>query len=121
MPRHDRRSGVGQSVNRCGVPTPIGDLLLICPAVEGSFSDAYSSIDIVTLVHLPACALELNPIENVSEYLRGNRLAITVFDDYGESSTKPVQHGTSSPRSKAHRFHHRSIMGNGQSLGSLVQ
>ena len=38
--------------------------------------------DNVTLVHLPAYAPELNPIENVWEYLRGNKLAITVFDDY---------------------------------------
>ena len=31
-----------------------------------------------------ACHLhsELNPIENVWEYLRGNKLAITVFDNY---------------------------------------
>jgi len=29
-------------------------------------------------------APELNPIENVWEYLRGNKLAITVFDDYDD-------------------------------------
>jgi transposase len=38
----------------------------------------------VTLVPLPPYAPELNPIENVWEYLRGNRLAITVFDSYGD-------------------------------------
>ena len=38
--------------------------------------------DNVTLVRLPPYAPELNPIENVWEYLRGNKLAITVFDDY---------------------------------------
>ena len=27
---------------------------------------------------------ELNPHENVWEYLRGNKLAITVFDDYDD-------------------------------------
>jgi transposase len=31
-----------------------------------------------------AYAPELNPIENVWEYLRGNKLAITVFDDYDD-------------------------------------
>ena len=36
----------------------------------------------VTLVRLPPYAPELNPIENVWEYLRGNKLAITVFDSY---------------------------------------
>ena len=35
----------------------------------------------ITLVRLPPYAPELNPIENVWEYLRGNKLAITVFDD----------------------------------------
>src|SRR5437667_8222566 len=38
----------------------------------------------VTLVRLPAYAPELNPIENVWEYLRGNKLAITVFDGYDD-------------------------------------
>ena len=38
----------------------------------------------VTLVPLPPYAPELNPIENVWEYLRGNKLAITVFDDYDD-------------------------------------
>src|SRR6476469_3514459 len=33
---------------------------------------------------LPPYAPELNPIENVWEYLRGNKLAITVFDDYDD-------------------------------------
>ena len=32
----------------------------------------------VTLVRLPPYAPELNPIENVWEYLRGNKLAITI-------------------------------------------
>jgi len=38
----------------------------------------------VTLVRLPPYAPELNPMENVWEYLRGNKLAITVFDDYDD-------------------------------------
>lgn len=38
--------------------------------------------DNVTLVPLPPYAPELNPMENVWEYLRANKLAITVFDDY---------------------------------------
>jgi transposase len=36
----------------------------------------------ITLVPLPRYAPELNPMENVWEYLRGNKLAITVFDSY---------------------------------------
>src|SRR5450631_2986936 len=38
----------------------------------------------ITLVPLPPYAPELNPIENVWEYLRGNKLAITVFDSYDD-------------------------------------
>jgi transposase len=36
----------------------------------------------VTLERLPSYASELNPIENVWEYLRGNKLALTIFEDY---------------------------------------
>jgi len=35
-----------------------------------------------TLVPLPPYAPELNPVENVWEYLRGDKLSITVYDDY---------------------------------------
>jgi hypothetical protein len=38
--------------------------------------------DNISLVTLPPYAPELNPIENVWAYLRGNKLAITVFDSY---------------------------------------
>ena len=36
----------------------------------------------VTLVVLPAYAPELNPVENVWEYLRKNKLAHRLYDDY---------------------------------------
>lgn len=36
----------------------------------------------ITIVKLPPYAPELNPVENVWQYLRQNKLAITVFDDY---------------------------------------
>ena len=38
----------------------------------------------ITLVSLPPYAPELNPVENVWQYLRGNKLAITVFDGYDD-------------------------------------
>jgi transposase len=38
----------------------------------------------ITLLRLPPYAPELNPIENVWEYLRANKFAITVFDDYDD-------------------------------------
>ena len=36
----------------------------------------------ITPVPLPPYAPELNSMENVWEYLRGNKLSLTVFDDY---------------------------------------
>ncbi len=36
--------------------------------------------DNITLIILPPYAPELNPVENVWQYLRANKLAITVFD-----------------------------------------
>jgi transposase len=38
--------------------------------------------DNVSLVVLPPYSPELNPVENVWQYLRANWLAIRVFDDY---------------------------------------
>ena len=38
--------------------------------------------DNISLLHLPPYAPELNPVENVWAYLRANKLAITVFDNY---------------------------------------
>ena len=40
--------------------------------------------DNISLLTLPPYAPELNPVENIWHYLRGNRLAITVFDGYDE-------------------------------------
>ncbi len=40
--------------------------------------------DNITLVKLPPYSPELNPMENVWAYPRANKLAISVFDTYGE-------------------------------------
>jgi transposase len=42
----------------------------------------------ITLIPLPPYAPELNPIENVWEYLHGNKLAITVFESYDDIVAK---------------------------------
>jgi transposase len=47
-------------------------------------ADALAVPDNVTIVRLPPYAPELNPIENVWQYLRANKLAITVFDGYDD-------------------------------------
>jgi transposase len=38
--------------------------------------------DNITLLHLPPYSPELNPVENVWAYLRGNKLSNRVFDTY---------------------------------------
>ena len=38
----------------------------------------------ITLVHLPSYSPELNPVENVWEYLRGNKLALRVRQTYDD-------------------------------------
>jgi DDE superfamily endonuclease len=38
--------------------------------------------DNITLLHLPPYAPELNPVENVWEYLRANKLSALVWDSY---------------------------------------
>jgi len=40
--------------------------------------------DNITIVPLPPYAPELNPVENIWDYLRANRLAISVFDTYDD-------------------------------------
>lgn len=47
-------------------------------------SGALTVPDNISLVHLPPYAPELNPVENVWAYLRANKLAITVFDNYDD-------------------------------------
>ena len=37
----------------------------------------------IRLLRLPPYSPELNPVENVWAYLRGNKLSNRVFDDYG--------------------------------------
>nr|WP_280952090.1 transposase [Sinorhizobium sp. BJ1] len=47
--------------------------------------------DNLTLLHLPPYAPELNPVENIWESLRKNKLAITVFDGYDDIVDKCYQ------------------------------
>jgi transposase len=54
-------------------------------------ADALTVPGNVTLLRRPPYAPELNPIENVWEYLRANKLAITVFDDYDEIVDKTCE------------------------------
>jgi transposase len=63
---------------------PGGHAALVLDGAGYHIAAALTIPENVTLVRLPPYAPELNPIENVWEYLRGNKLAITVFDDYDD-------------------------------------
>ena len=45
----------------------------------------------MTLLHLPPYSPELNPAENIGEYLRGNKLANTVYETYHEIVDKACE------------------------------
>lgn len=45
----------------------------------------------ITLVHQPPYAPELNPVENVWEYLRANKLSNTVYENYDDILAKACQ------------------------------
>lgn len=53
--------------------------------------------DNIRLVRLPPYAPKLNPVENVWEYLRGNKLPLLCSKATTTSSTSPAPPGASSP------------------------
>jgi hypothetical protein len=56
--------------------------------------------DNITLLPLPSYAPELNPMENVWEYLRGNKLSRLVWDCYDAIITACKKDGNSSSRTQ---------------------
>ena len=50
----------------------------------------------ITIILLPSRAPELNPVENIWQYIRSNWLSNRVFDDYEASSMRDAKLGTSS-------------------------
>ena len=51
-------------------------------ALAGTVRQSWEVPDNITLLKLPPYSPELNPMENVWAYLRANKLAISVFDNY---------------------------------------
>jgi hypothetical protein len=74
----------------------------------------------ISLLALPAYAPELNPVENVWQYLRGNKLAITVFDGYGANGCLLHRVELLRQRPRHRHFHNIALMGRGQPVGPLV-
>ena len=61
---------------------PQAHAVLVLDGAGWHVSGALKPPDNVTLLCLPPYAPELNPVENVWEYLRQNKLAIRVYDNY---------------------------------------
>ena len=61
---------------------PGAHAVLVLDGAGWHTSPALAVPDNVTLLHLPPYAPELNPVENVWEYLRQNKLALRLHDDY---------------------------------------
>ena len=58
-----------------------------CLKVVDTFRQTGGSLQVpdnITLLHLPSYAPELNPVENVWEYLRANKLCGLVWDNYDQ-------------------------------------
>ena len=63
---------------------PGAHVLLIVDGAGWHCAKALDAPDNITLLKLPPYAPELNPMENVWACLRANKLAISVFDSYGD-------------------------------------
>lgn len=61
---------------------PGAHAILVLDGAGWHGSNALELPDNISLLTLPPYAPELNPVENIWAYLRGNKLAITVFDTY---------------------------------------
>ena len=77
--------------------------------------------DNITLLTLPPYAPELNPVENVWQYLRGNKLAIHRLRRLPRHRRHLLRRLELLHRRPRHRrIHHFPPLGKGQSLGPLV-
>ena len=89
--------------------SPDAHAVLVCDGAGWhQRGDKLTVPDNITLLPLPAYSPELNPMENVWDYLRGNKLSHTVWDTY-----EAIVQACATPL-------RLSGLGMGQSLGALV-
>ena len=67
-----------------GAVTAGAHCALVIDGAGWHISSALDVPDNITLIRLPPYAPELNPIENIWEYLRKNNLALRIHDDYDD-------------------------------------
>jgi hypothetical protein len=71
-----------EEISRCVTPGAHAILVLDGAGYHGA--DDIDVPDNMTLLPLPPYSPELNPVENVWQYLRQNKLSLTVWDGYEE-------------------------------------
>jgi transposase len=69
-----------QEIGRAVTPGAHG--VLVVDGAGWHISQALKPPDNITLLCLPSYSPELNPVENIWEYLRKNKLALRVYDRY---------------------------------------
>ncbi|MFQ5567318.1 MAG: IS630 family transposase [Paracoccaceae bacterium] len=84
LPRADTEAMTLHLAEIAGTVAPGAHALLVLDGAGWHKAQDLAVPDNITLLLLPPYAPELNPVENVWQYLRGNKLAITVFDSYAE-------------------------------------
>ena len=62
--------------------SPGAHAILVLDGAGWHTSQAFTPPENITPICLPPYAPELNPVENVWEYLRKNKLALRLYDDY---------------------------------------
>jgi hypothetical protein len=77
--------------------------------------------DNLSLLTLPPYSPELNPVENIWQYLRANWLAISVFESYGAIvDACCAAWNALRQRSQNRHLNHLARLGTGQLKGPLV-
>jgi transposase len=82
MPFVDTRAMNRHLAEIAGAVAPDAHAVLVLDGAGWHGAHALVVPDNISLVTLPPYSPELNPVENVWQYLRANWLAISVFDDY---------------------------------------
>ena len=69
-----------EEIGRC--VTPGAHAILLLDGAGWHIAHDLEVPETITLFHIPPYSPELNPVENIWEYLRQNKLAIQVWDNY---------------------------------------
>jgi len=84
MPKADTEAMTAHLAEISKTVAPGAHAILVLDGAGWHGAKALRIPENITLLPLPPYAPELNPVENVWAYLRANKLAISIFDTYGD-------------------------------------